>query len=209
MPHSPLDHIAAAVRFSGGGGGGWVLTGIALVCINFKRFRGCVEKDNFLMKINENRRIYGDMEHVAKAYAKKSKSKKASRRGGDRKGRKGKDMYSTDQGGEDDGMDEDPDDPFCSRMLELETVRTLRPHRTPCAHPSNVLRCSRDVWWLGSKWAPRVLPPRSTVHVPCAPFTQHCVCTPLHVFFFFLLFFYLVILAFSRSSDIGGARLFA
>ena len=91
--------------------------------------RGCVEKDNFLMKIGDNRRIYGDMEHVAKAYAKKSKSKKASRRGGaDRKGRKGngKDMYSADQDGDGDGADEDPDDPFCSRMLELETAKLNR-----------------------------------------------------------------------------------
>lgn len=27
----------------------------------------CIEKDNFLMKIAENRKLYGDMEHIARA----------------------------------------------------------------------------------------------------------------------------------------------
>eukprot|EP00041_Stephanoeca_diplocostata_P030844 m.942785 g.942785 ORF g.942785 m.942785 type:complete len:85 (-) comp23838_c0_seq49:2823-3077(-) len=42
----------------------------------------CIEKDNFLMKIAENRKLYGDMEHIARAgAAKKSKPKARTAKG--------------------------------------------------------------------------------------------------------------------------------
>jgi hypothetical protein len=104
--------------------------------------RGCAEKDNFLMKIKSNRKVYGDMEHVASAYKKaaqddrkrekakaKSAKRKAAKEGNFQSGGSSSSSSSSRGGGGSEGVKlvyageeaSSEDDPFCSRMLALET----------------------------------------------------------------------------------------
>ena len=69
--------------------------------------KGCVEKNNFLMQIKQNRKVYGDMEHVANSFRKKSPPKEPE--------------ASDDETKRDSSVSCCGDDPFCAWMLGIET----------------------------------------------------------------------------------------
>lgn len=85
---------------------------------------GCAEKDNFLMKIAENRETYGDMEVLAQSFAHKARKATRSSDKGSRKATVN-DAGSDDVGGDLSapiGGGASVDDPLCSRMLEMEVA---------------------------------------------------------------------------------------
>ena len=65
--------------------------------------KGCVEKNNFLMQIKQNRKVYGDMEHVANSFRPKEPE------------------ASDDETKRDSSVSCCGDDPFCAWMLGIET----------------------------------------------------------------------------------------
>eukprot|EP00041_Stephanoeca_diplocostata_P030843 m.942762 g.942762 ORF g.942762 m.942762 type:complete len:509 (-) comp23838_c0_seq48:2416-3942(-) len=84
---------------------------------------GCIEKDNFLMKIAENRKLYGDMEHIARAgAAKKSKPKARTAKGAGMGAPQGMGAKSgdNDPGETADATPAENDDSLCARMLAIE-----------------------------------------------------------------------------------------
>jgi len=100
-----------------------VLKGTDLKTLSVKELRGilarwddpcnaCTEKDQFLMKIADNRKEYGDMEAIAKMYAKKPSQRKRTAAHPD-VGTGAKDSGGDGGNGEDDLL--------CGRMLKMET----------------------------------------------------------------------------------------
>eukprot|EP00038_Savillea_parva_P002664 m.116327 g.116327 ORF g.116327 m.116327 type:complete len:514 (+) comp10914_c0_seq2:331-1872(+) len=114
------------------------LKGTDLTKLSVKQLRGilarwddactsCLEKSNFIERIEKHRAVYGDMEAIAQRYAEKAKTKnrraaaKRKRAAAASAGEGG----GAGGGGGDGGVDGDAgdgnDDPFCTRMLEVET----------------------------------------------------------------------------------------
>eukprot|EP00040_Diaphanoeca_grandis_P027616 m.157449 g.157449 ORF g.157449 m.157449 type:complete len:549 (-) comp31056_c2_seq1:79-1725(-) len=74
--------------------------------------KACTEKDQFLMKIADNRKEYGDMEAIAKMYAKKPSKKRSSSAHPDGNHASKRTMSFDDDEGESDVL--------CGRLLKME-----------------------------------------------------------------------------------------
>jgi hypothetical protein len=87
----------------------------------------CLEKSNFVERITKHRKTHGDMESVAQHYAKRAKAKER-RAAKKQQGSSTANGESNGGGGGGGGGNTDgegdtvEDDPFCTRMLEVETV---------------------------------------------------------------------------------------
>lgn len=83
--------------------------------------KGCVEKDNFLMQIKQNREVHGDMEHVANSFRKKSPQKEPE--ASEEETKASKEVSKVDKGKRDSGGsgEEIENDDLCSWMLEIQT----------------------------------------------------------------------------------------
>lgn len=102
------------------------LKGTDITKLSVKQLRGilarwddpcssCLEKSNFIERIKKHRKVYGDMENVAQHYAKKAQAEE--RRKKKKKMREAEKQESADASS--NGSTED--DPFCTRMIEVET----------------------------------------------------------------------------------------
>eukprot|EP00035_Acanthoeca_spectabilis_P039263 m.60670 g.60670 ORF g.60670 m.60670 type:complete len:463 (-) comp9518_c0_seq2:2369-3757(-) len=102
------------------------LKGTDITKLSVKQLRGilarwddpcssCLEKSIFIERIKKHRKVYGDMENVAQHYAKKAQAEE--RRKKKKKMREAEKQESADASS--NGSTED--DPFCTRMIEVET----------------------------------------------------------------------------------------
>eukprot|EP00037_Helgoeca_nana_P014060 m.130258 g.130258 ORF g.130258 m.130258 type:complete len:492 (-) comp22370_c0_seq1:209-1684(-) len=87
----------------------------------------CLEKSNFVERITKHRKTHGDMESVAQHYAKRAQAKERraakKQQGSSTANGESNGGGSGGGGGNTDGEgDTVEDDPFCTRMLEVETV---------------------------------------------------------------------------------------